>query len=219
MAKKSTYIKLDRNIQDWKWYTNANTFRVFIHLLLNANIKKHGFEGIDVERGQLVTTYSTLAKELKLSEKNVRTAINHLKSAGTTAVKIYPKFSVITVLNYELYQDKAAGTSAGNRQAIGRQAASKRQQYKNSKNEKNVRSNIPTLFEIASFVADNSLNVDAQKFFDYYENNNWQTKNGDPIQDWHSLAITWSKKENPKPQPYKAYANIPNLADLAKKYE
>ena len=32
----SGWIKLHRKITEWEWYSDANTFRVFMHLLLTA---------------------------------------------------------------------------------------------------------------------------------------------------------------------------------------
>lgn len=131
-----SFIKLNRKILNWRWYQDANTMRVFIHLLLKANYKDNDFEKTSVKRGQLVTSQSHLAEDLKISVKNVRTALEHLKSTGEVAVQTTAKYSIITINNYNEYQ-KAADTSASEGQANGRQAAGEGQQYKNSKKEKN----------------------------------------------------------------------------------
>lgn len=131
-----SFIKLNRKILNWRWYQDANTMRVFIHLLLKANYKDNDFEKTSVKRGQLITSQSHLAKDLKISVKNVRTALEHLKSTGEVAVQTAAKYSIITINNYNEYQ-KVADTSAGEGQANGRQAAGEGQQYKNSKKEKN----------------------------------------------------------------------------------
>ena len=106
MAEKSTYIKLDRNIMKWRWYQNGNTVRVFLHLLINANVVPHDFENITVERGSVVTSYDHMADELNLSKQSVRTAILRLKETGTITTKRYSKFQLITIVNYNYYQDK-----------------------------------------------------------------------------------------------------------------
>lgn len=137
MSEPSTYIKLDRNILTWGWYTDVNTKAVFIHILLTANIKECKFLGVTVKRGQLVTSYPSLANSLNMSIQAVRTAINHLKSTGEITAKIYPKFSLITVVNYDRYQDKLTGKSTGNQQASNSQATGNQQQSKNIKNVKN----------------------------------------------------------------------------------
>ena len=137
MRQNKGYIRLHRNIVDWCWYKNANTFRVFIHLLLNANIKPHKFVNVIIKRGEIATSYDKIAGELNLSYKQVRTAIEHIVRAGTGAVKQYPKFLVITVLNYNAYQSDGQSNGQANGHPKGRQRAGKGQQSKNEKNEKN----------------------------------------------------------------------------------
>lgn len=153
MAEKSTFVKLDRNIVKWRWYKNPNTFRVFIHLIINANITDHDFENITVKRGEIATSYESIAKALDLSVKQVRTAIEHLKTTGEVAGKTYPKFQVISILSYDVYQGD--GQSKGSQEAVkgqaeGSQEAVKGQQLKNDKNvknDKNEKNNIYTLTE------------------------------------------------------------------------
>ncbi len=105
MNKADTYIKLNRSILDWGWFTEPNTFRVFIFLILKANIKDHQFDRIVVHRGEIVTSYASIAEKLRLTEKQVRTAISHLEMTGEIKRKIYNKYQVIKVVNYSKYQD------------------------------------------------------------------------------------------------------------------
>lgn len=197
MAEKSTFIKLDRNIQEWRWFKDGNTFRVFIYLLLNANVKKNGFKGIDINRGQLATSHKSIAEKLGLTEMQVRVAIKHLKLTGEITSQIHHDFSLYTVVNYELYQGTITGNITGKQQASNKQITSKQQRYKNVKNEKNERSSStpPQLFEISSFCSENGLNVNAEKFYDYYSGNGWKTSQGKPITDWKALLKKWSETE------------------------
>lgn len=105
MNKADTYIKLNRSILDWGWFTEPNTYRVFTYLILKANIKDHAFGKITVHRGELVTSYFSIAEKLRLSEKQVRTAIQHLEATGEIKRKVYNKYQVIRVVNYSKYQD------------------------------------------------------------------------------------------------------------------
>ena len=98
------HIKIDRKILEWEWYSDINTCRLFIHLLLKANWKDGRFQGTEVPRGSLVTSYSNLAKQTGLSVQNVRTAIKHLILTGEITSKQQAKFTVITVKNYDKYQ-------------------------------------------------------------------------------------------------------------------
>ena len=133
MGTKSTFIKLDRNIINWRWYQNANTFRVFIHLLMIANVSSHNFEDIIIRRGEVATSYDKIANTLNLTVQQVRTAISHLKSTGEITAKIYPKFQVITITNYNLYQDKTTGKNSLKQHSINIQITGNQQQYKNNK--------------------------------------------------------------------------------------
>lgn len=104
------WIKLNRKILSWEWYTDANTMRVFLHLLLKANHADCRYQGVEVKRGQVITGRTELAAELKISERNVRTAMKHLKATGEVTSTKYPHFSLITIENYNRYQGEVTGT-------------------------------------------------------------------------------------------------------------
>lgn len=132
MPEKSTFIKLNRKILKWRWYQDSNTFRVFVHLLLTANVTDRDFEQVTVKRGQLVTSVAHLSRDLKISVKSVRTALEHLKSTNEVAIRTTSKYSIITINNYNEYQ-KVASTRANEGQATGKRGANEGQQYKNDK--------------------------------------------------------------------------------------
>ena len=99
-ADMAGFLNLSRDITEWGWYKDTNTFRVFMHLLFKANWKDGEYLGHKIERGQLVTGRKELAEELGLSERNIRTAIEHLKSTNEVAIKSTNKFSIITICKY-----------------------------------------------------------------------------------------------------------------------
>lgn len=100
----SGWIKLYRKITEWEWYTDSNIFRVFLHLLLNANHKPKRWRGIIIGRGQLITSRKLLSKQLKISEQSIRTSLIRLKSTNEIIIKTTNKFSLITICNYDSYQ-------------------------------------------------------------------------------------------------------------------
>lgn len=134
--KNDTWLKLYRSIIDWEWFKNQNTLQVFLFLLIKANVTDCAFEGITIKRGEVATSYESIAKATGLSVKSTRTAINHLKRTGELASKTYPKFTVYSIQKYNPYQSSGQGIG----QARGKQRASKGQQYKNNKNNKKERS-------------------------------------------------------------------------------
>ena len=129
------FVKLHRQILKWGWYTDANTFRVFVHLILTANFEQGEFCGRTVARGQRIASVSGLAKELKLSVRSVRTALSHLQSTNEVTIETTAKYSIITVKNYGLYQS-ATNAATNKRQTDDKQVTNDRQQYKNKKKEK-----------------------------------------------------------------------------------
>lgn len=98
------WIKLHRKITKWDWYTNANTFRLFVHLLITANSKKDDWKGIVINRGECITGRKILSDELLISEQEIRTSLQHLKATNEITIKSTNKYSIITVCNYEEYQ-------------------------------------------------------------------------------------------------------------------
>ena len=141
MAEQSTYIKLDRNIERWRWFKNKNTLIVFLWLLLNANVSDHEFEHEIIHRGQVATSLRNVGMTTGLTIREVRTAFLHLKSTGEVTSRSCNRYQVITIVNYDKYQDKRQAKSQTNGQPSDKQATSKRQQYKNDKNEKNEKKN------------------------------------------------------------------------------
>ncbi len=109
---RSGFIKLDRSIARWRWYRNPNTCHLFIHLFLTANYEAHEFEDITVQRGQRVTSIATLADETGLTEKQVRTALKHLKTTGDVTILGTRKYSLITLNFYEEYQGETDGATS-----------------------------------------------------------------------------------------------------------
>ena len=205
MAEPSTYIKLDRNLLRWRWYKDSNTTRVFIHLLLTANYVDLDFESITVKRGQIVTTYKSIGGFLGLSYQNVRTAIAHLKLTGEITVKTYPKFIVITIVNYGLYQDKLTGTATVNQQSTNSQLTANQQQVKKERKKEinNINNSVakskflpPTLDEVKAYCSERNNHVDAERFVDYYSANGWVQGKGKPIKDWKACVRTWERGNN-----------------------
>lgn len=108
MAGKSGnggYIKIDRNILNWEWYDDVSTKVLFLHCILRANWKDQDFRGMKIQRGQLVTSLSNLAKETGLTIQQTRTALKRLESTGELTNLSTRNFRIITVNNYALYQD------------------------------------------------------------------------------------------------------------------
>lgn len=98
-------VKFHRKITEREWYSDANTFRVFFHLITIANHKDWKRQGIDVKRWQTITGRIELAKKLNLSEMQIRTALDKLERTWEISKKTTNRFTLITVLKYCDYND------------------------------------------------------------------------------------------------------------------
>ena len=199
------FILLHRKITDWEWYQNPNTFRVFLHCLLMANYTDGRFEGMDIKRGQFVTSLPNLSKQTRLSVQQVRTALDHLKLTGEITDCSTSKFRVITVVKYDQYQQdnrQNNSQSTGEQQASNRQSTGEQQQYNNNNKEtKKKRNNLsilfikPTVEEIEAYCDEKGIfGFDAQKFIDYYESIGWKVGKN-PMKDWKATVRTWVRND------------------------
>lgn len=191
MKEPSTWIKLDRNILGWRWYTDANTFRVFVHLLLNANIADHDFRDETIHRGELATSMGHIAESLGITYKNVRTALMHLVSTQEVAIKRRPKYIVISILNYDKYQSSGnqragKGQSKGNQRATIKEGKKERSKESLSLSPSHKPYHIPSIDEVEEYERTSGLGKDPVLFYRHYESANWMAK-GNPIYDWVSL--------------------------------
>lgn len=130
------YIKLYRQIMKWEWYDDANTFRLFIHLLLKANYEDAQWRGLAIKRGQLFTSIGHLSHELKISDKAIRIALDKLIKTKEVASKGASNGTMITICKYDSYQSSfnAEGQTEG--QTRGERGATNNKNN-NNKEKKN----------------------------------------------------------------------------------
>lgn len=116
------WICLYKKLINWEWYQDGNTCRLFIHLLLLANYEDKYWQGHLIKRGQLITSLKHLSEGLNLSVKQIRTALDKLKSTGEVTCNSTNKYTLVTVEKYEDYQadtEKRANKKATERQTKG----------------------------------------------------------------------------------------------------
>ena len=104
MQELNGYIKLYRKLIQWGWYQDSVVKDLFLHFLLTASFKDFNWMGEQLKAGQLITGRKRLAEELNFSERQIRTAMEKLKSTGEVTYKSTNKFTIVTVVNWEDYQ-------------------------------------------------------------------------------------------------------------------
>lgn len=128
------FIKLYRSLLKWEWYGDVNTTATFIHMLLKANFEDVKWRGIVIKRGSFVSSIAKMAKEIGITQMELRTAISHLKLTHEITQSSTNKYTVFTVNNYEKFQAVTYKTT-NKQQSTNKQITIKQQQYKNNKEE------------------------------------------------------------------------------------
>lgn len=130
MPSTNGFVKLNRSIMNCEWFEDNNTLAVLVRLTLSAEWQDTTYKGVELKRGQLVTTIPKIAQSNQLTVQQTRTILDRLKSTGIITVKSTPKFSIITLNNVDCNSE--------NNSQINRQSAENQQTEQQT-------NNIPTL--------------------------------------------------------------------------
>lgn len=130
------WIKLQRKLLTWEWFKTANMVHLFIYLLLKANHIKGYWQGVEIKRGQLITGIKSLHNETNISEQTLRTCLKRLEKTEEINIQSTNKYSIITIINYESYQDEEIITNnPANKQLTNNQQATNKQLTTNKNNK------------------------------------------------------------------------------------
>jgi hypothetical protein len=147
------YVKLWRKSLDSGLVQNAEAWQLMTWCLLKASHRPHkqlvGKQVVELKPGQLVFGRHAAAKELCSTERKIRTSLDLLKNMDFLTIKATSKYSVITIVNWDTYQQERP---ASDQQATSKRPASDQQTTtnkndKNAKNEKTVKLHSPELCE------------------------------------------------------------------------
>ena len=161
-----------------------------------------------VKRGQIVTSQQALANRWKWSRHRVSDFLRTLEAAEMVTTERTANGTLLTVVNYGFYQSdgSAKGPRTGQRKdGGGTFDGHRRDIQEESKERKEIKKGYttpPTRADVAAYIEEKGLQVDPDRFMDYYEAIGWEI-NGRPIKDWRAACRRWSGtkdygKEEPK---------------------
>lgn len=138
------WVKIHRKIENWEWYKDPNTAHLFQHLVRRANHKDGKWRGITVPAGCLITSIRKLSEQTGLSERQVRTALNHLKSTHDVTQSSTNKYTLLKVNNYIKYQqdDTQSDKQPTQYRHTSDTQATTNKNNKNEENEKNEKNTV-----------------------------------------------------------------------------
>ena len=200
-----SYIKLDRKITDWEWFTDGNMLKTFIYLLTNAQYKDARFKGIEVKRGQILVGRNKLADRLQMSERQIRTCLNKLKTTNEVTIETTNKYSLISIVKYDFYQSDECCDDQQNVQQEVTQATSKRPASDHNTRNKEIkeRKNYLILGEYGNVkLTEDQYEKLKSEFPDYQSRiesvSLYCASTGKKYKDYLATIRNWAKKEKPK---------------------
>lgn len=125
--KEKGFIKVYRTMMSWEWWDDINTFRLFMTILISVNWQDKKWRGRKIPRGSMFTSINSLAKMSGLTVRQTRTTLNHLISTNEVTSKVTKDGRLISVVNYDFYQDYAEEPTnkSTNKRASKRQSTDK----------------------------------------------------------------------------------------------
>lgn len=109
ISENKGWVKIYRKLLDNPISKKPNYLSIFVYLLLKANHKDNDLilEGkkTTINRGQFLTSIFSIADFFHLSTSTVSRVLKYLETERMIEKLSTNKYSLITVLNYNLYQD------------------------------------------------------------------------------------------------------------------
>lgn len=188
----SGWIKLHKTLKDWEWYDDHNATRLLVHLLLSVNYEDKTWKGQTIKAGSCVTSWENLAKEIGLSVKQTRTAMSKLEASKEVARYTTNKWQAVSLVKWDKLQVECSKE--------GKQTGKPRATTKEYKEIKNIFTR-PSVQEINDYCQEKSLQLDAERFVNYYDSNGWSVGKN-KMKDWKAAVRNWAK---PKEQTEMVY--------------
>lgn len=174
---------------------------------MNANHFQTGWNGVVVDAGEIITGRKRLADETGLTQDEVRTALNHLKSTGYITIKTTNKYSIISFTDKENWTDDSDIFPNNSTNTLPIKSPTNPQQIPTERDLENIetkrlresgtrkaRFTPPTVKEVKAYCAEIGSSINAEYFIDYYEANGWRTGRN-PMRDWRATVRNWTKRE------------------------
>lgn len=196
-----------RQIMNSSVWTNSDTLKVWVWCLLRAKYDPSSWEvegeSVTIERGQFVTGSFSACDQLGMPKTTVWRHLKKLEYWGNIKIKSGRKFSLITICNYETYQDfnGEGGTDVVHeRNASETPTGTVKERKKERKKEQDKTGTHPTdadtvVTYVTEIVKQHSLSIDpiieGHRFFDHFTSNGWKVSGRAPMKDWKAAARNW----------------------------
>jgi len=188
------YVKLWRKSLHDGWIRNHTVWIFWTYCLLKATHREYdamiGAQTIHLTPGQFVFGLCRAADETGLSIQKIRTAIHYLEQSQNLTSKTTNKYSVITITNWDIYQESETDNQQTDQQTNNKQITT----YKNNNTITHNKFIKPNIEEIKTYCSTRKNTINPQSFLDFYESNGWKVGKN-PMKDWKAAIRTWETRE------------------------
>ena len=102
MSKSGFQMISHSFFEDWQWKGDAYVTCLYLWLLNGAEEEERYVRGVELKRGQLLTSIDKICLKTRLSSKSVRNSLRKLKESGEIEEEVKTnKYRVITIVNYD----------------------------------------------------------------------------------------------------------------------
>lgn len=195
------YIKFHRKTIHWQWISDPYVFECFWLLVAMANYKDAYFQRKKIKRGQLVTSIRSLSTMFYMNERTIMRCLKCLEESGEIKIKHFPKFTIITICNYEKYQGVVSDTTDDTTQHTTQHTTNQRnKEIKNSIKERESIS-YPDYTEVKAYADERGASEDlALDFYEHYESNGWMVGKN-PMKNWKASFNGWMRRHDKQNDP------------------
>lgn len=181
------YIKIWRKVEDTEIIKNHKLCAFWLWCLIKATHKERtvmiGYQEINLQAGQFIFGRNKAAQETNLTSQEVRTCLKNLEKHKKITIKATNKFSIITIINWDTYQQDIIQPNQQLNQQLTNKEPTNNQQlttnkndkhYKNEKNKEKInKKESPAHAELKSYleqkVATLPLSVFKDKILDFFD--------------------------------------------------
>lgn len=183
----NSFILLSRSLLESQVFADERMLKIWIWCLCKANHKKafvplrtgKGVQTIEVKRGQFIFGRNKAAEELFIKASTVYSNMQKLEALEMVKIDANNQYSIVTICNYDTYQDASKYSATGNEQPKNNQRTAVKQPSNTNKNDNNVN------------------NINYQEVFDVFRKEYPGTKRGNETEfenfckkhsDWQSVV-------------------------------
>lgn len=207
------WVKLHRKILDSRVFSDPKALKVWVWCLCKAGYRDRWFDNTEIPAGSFVTGRKSGSAETHLDESSFYRAMQRLDSWGMIAQKSNNRWTLVSICNWQLYQDAVEAERTtdeqrmNNQRTTDEQPVNTREESKESKEGKEhtktgrKRPSVfvkPTLEEVTAYCRERGNDIDPEEFLDYYQARAWKFRSGQPMKDWKATVRTWEKRDKEK---------------------